>query len=246
VGALTYMLEILTGIIGSRRRWWTMPWLVVLFGLMIAPLGLVSITFIIIQPIVIGTWCTLCLFGAAAMLIQIPYSLDELLATCQFLARRKRAGHSLLRVFIAGDTDEGHDAEPPAPDEFERPLTSILREMWQGGVSLTWNLALAIVIGVWLMFTRVTLGAEGSMANADHLIGALVLTVVATAAAEVARPVRFLMAPLGAALLVTPFLYEAGTAAMIASLVCGLALMALSLPRGRIHREYGDWNLRLV
>src|SRR5690606_1349977 len=101
----TYVLEIVTGIIGSRRRWRTMPWLVFLFGLMIAPLGVVSITFIIIQPIVIGAWCTLCLIGAAAMLIQIPYSLDELLATSQFLWRRKRAGHSLLRVFFAGDTD---------------------------------------------------------------------------------------------------------------------------------------------
>ena len=59
VGAVTYMLEILTGLIGSARRWRTMPWLVVLFGIMIVPLGAVSITFIVIQPIVIGTWCTL-------------------------------------------------------------------------------------------------------------------------------------------------------------------------------------------
>ena len=49
-----------------------MPWLVLLFGLMIVPLGVVSITFIVIQPILIGTWCTLCLIAAAAMLIQIP------------------------------------------------------------------------------------------------------------------------------------------------------------------------------
>jgi nucleoside-diphosphate-sugar epimerase len=36
VGGYTYLLEILTGIVGSRARWRTMPWLVVLFGLMIA------------------------------------------------------------------------------------------------------------------------------------------------------------------------------------------------------------------
>src|SRR3546814_2935369 len=69
-----------------------MPWLVFLFGLMIAPLGVVSIFFVIIQPIVIGTWATLTLVGAAAMLIQIPYSLDELLATIQFVRRRARSG----------------------------------------------------------------------------------------------------------------------------------------------------------
>lgn len=79
LGALTYMMEILVGIVGSQRRWRTMPWLVVLFGIMIVPLGAVSITFIIIQPIVIGTYCTLCLVAAAAMLLQIPYSIDELL-----------------------------------------------------------------------------------------------------------------------------------------------------------------------
>lgn len=100
LGALVYILEIVTGAIGSTRRWRTMPWLVTLFGFLIVPLGVVSITFIIIQPIVIGTWCTLCLIGAAAMVMQIPYSLDELVATGQFLLRRKRAGKNLLRVFF--------------------------------------------------------------------------------------------------------------------------------------------------
>ena len=67
VGGYTYLLEILTGFVGSRMRWRTMPWLVVLFGLMIAPLGITSIFFIIIQPLVIGTWSTIALIGAAAM-----------------------------------------------------------------------------------------------------------------------------------------------------------------------------------
>ena len=80
-----------------------MPWLVLLFGLMIAPLGITSIFFIIIQPVVIGTWSTLALIGAAAMLIQIPYSLDELLATLQFMRRRMKAVRSWLRVLLFGD-----------------------------------------------------------------------------------------------------------------------------------------------
>ncbi|ODT74453.1 MAG: hypothetical protein ABS76_37040 [Pelagibacterium sp. SCN 64-44] len=84
VGAYTYLLEILTGIVGSARRWRTMPWLVILFGLMIAPLGVTSVFFIIIQPVVIGTWSTVALIGAALILIQIPYSLDEIIATMQF------------------------------------------------------------------------------------------------------------------------------------------------------------------
>ncbi|MGH6918033.1 MAG: vitamin K epoxide reductase family protein, partial [Geminicoccaceae bacterium] len=207
VGAVTYMLEILTGLIGSARRWRTMPWLVVLFGIMIVPLGVVSITFIVIQPIVIGTWCTLCLIAAAAMLVQIPYSLDELVATGQFLWRRKRAGRGLTRIFFVGDTDDDPDGRgrEAAEDSFEQRPGQVVGEMLSGGVGLPWNLAVCLLIGVWLMLTRITLGSDGGLANADHLIGALVLTVTVSALAEVARPLRFLNMALGAALLITPF-----------------------------------------
>jgi nucleoside-diphosphate-sugar epimerase len=244
VGAVTYMLEILTGLMGSARRWRTMPWLVVLFGIMIVPLGVVSITFIVIQPIVLGTWCTLCLIAAAAMLVQIPYSLDELVATGQFLWRRKRAGQGLSRVFFVGDTDD--DGREELEDDFEQGPRRILGEIAGGGVALPWNLAVCLLIGVWLMFTRITLGSEGGMANADHLIGALALTVTVAALAEVARPLRFLNMALGTALLVTPFGYGAGWPATVASLICGVALIALSVRRGRIRNRYGAWNRLIV
>ena len=240
VGAYTYALEILTGIVGSTARWRTMPWLVVLFGLMIAPLGVVSIFFIIIQPILIGTWSTLALLAAAAMLVQIPYSLDELLASLQFMRRRVKAGKSWLRVLLFGDTDEG--GVEPTDDEFARGPRAFLTEMWSGGVNLPWNLALAALIGLWLMFTRLTLGADGSMADADHLVGALSLTVISLAAAEVARSLRFLLVPLGAALLVTPFAYDAGSTQAIASVACGLGLIGLSIRRGPIRSRYGAWQ----
>jgi nucleoside-diphosphate-sugar epimerase len=244
VGGYTYALEILTGIIGSRARWRTMPWLVLLFGLMIAPLGIVSIFFIIIQPIVIGTWSTLALIGAAAMLVQIPYSLDELIATLQFLRRRVKAGRSWLRVFLFGDTDSG-DKEPDI-DEFDTRPGTILTAMWTGGVGLPWNLAAAAAIGLWLMFTRVTLGTEGGMADADHLIGALALTVISLAAAEVARALRYLLIPLGVALLVTPFVYGTDPVATIASIACGAGLILLSLRRGPITQRYASWQPLII
>ncbi len=245
LGGYTYLLEILTGIVGTQRRWRTMPWLVVLFGLMIAPLGIVSITFIVIQPIVIGTWSTIALIGAAAMLIQIPYSLDELLATLQFIRRRVKAGKNWLRVFLFGDTDDGPDAGWPV-DEFDRSPIVVVEEMIGGGVSLPWNLALAALIGLWLLFTRVSLGAEGWMANSDHLVGALVLTTVSVAAAEVARPVRFLLAPLGVALFITPFAFDAGSTQIIASFVAGVLLIVCSIPRGTIRNQYGTWDKLIV
>ncbi|MBT0585162.1 vitamin K epoxide reductase family protein [Alteromonas oceanisediminis] len=244
LGAMTYALEIITGLMGSVRRWRTMPWLVMLFGIMIVPLGAVSIFFIIIQPILLGTWCTLCLIAAAAMLIQIPYSLDELIATSEFLYRRKKQGRPLLRIFFMGDTDKGQWDNKK--DNFERPASTIIKDMLGGGVTLPWNLAVCIPIGIWLMFTRVTLGADGGMANADHLIGALAITVVITALAESGRTVRYALIPLGAALFVTPFVYDASVAAIISSVLCGAALIALSFPKGTIHNSYGLWDKTIV
>ena len=221
-----------------------MPWLVLLFGIMIVPLGVVSIFFIIIQPIWIGTWCTLCLIAAAAMLMQIPYSLDELLATCQFLRRRQRQGERLLRIFFVGDTDQGESSEPVR--EFERSPGEIARDAINGGVNLPWNLAVSMVIGAWLMLTRLTLGADGGMANADHLIGALVVTVSVIACAEVARTARFLNTVLGAALLVTPLVYGASAEQLFASIACGLALITLALRRGRVDGRYAGWNRYII
>ena len=239
MGGYTYALEILTGIVGSQARWRTMPWLVLLFGLMIAPLGVVSIFFIIIQPIVIGTWSTLALIAAAAMLVQIPYSLDELVATAQFLRRRVNAGQNWLRVLLFGDTDAGIDAKE---DDFGKGPAAFVREMWSGGVNLPWNLAGAGAIGVWLMFTRLTLGASGEQADADHLIGALSLTVVSLAAAEVARPLRYLLILLGLALAGTSFAYSSTTAQLVLGLLCALGLFLWSFRRGPIRGRYSTWQ----
>jgi len=251
VGGYTYLLEILTGIVGSRMRWRTMPWLVVLFGLMIAPLGIPSISFIVIQPILIGTWSTIALIGAVAVLIQIPYSLDELVATLQFLRRRKRAGRSLLRVFFLGDTDESPSgparqaqSESPA-DIFDQRPGVVAADMVGGGVGLSWCLGLALALGLMLLFTRPLLGVDGSVANAHPLMGALVLTVVSLAAAEVARILRLLIVPLRVALAAVPLIWPAGVAAAVFAVVTGLLLIVASLPRGAIRQHHGSWD-RLI
>ena len=253
LGGYTYLLEILTGLVGSRQRWRTAPWLVLLFGLMIVPLGITTILFIVIQPVVLGTWSTLALVGGAAVLIQIPYSLDELLATCQFLRRRVLAGKSWLRVLFLGDTDDlpggGKASEVPADDagdEFARPTGVVLSSMLRGGVSLPWNLAFAGLIGLSLLFTRVTLGVEGGMADAHHIIGSLVLTVVSIAAADVARPVRALNALLGVCLMTTPFIFDGDRLTTAVTIGAGLALVLFSIRRGPIQERYGNWNRLLV
>lgn len=240
LGALTYALEIITGLIGSASRWRTMPWLVMLFGFMIVPLGIVSITFIIIQPIILGTWCTLCLIAAAAMVVQIPYSFDELVASGEFLWRKYKAGRPWLKIFFTGDMEDG---EPNiSHDNFEQTPYTIIKDIVNGGVSFPWNLLVCIGIGIWLMFTRLTLDASGNMAHADHLIGALVVTTAVTALAETARPVRFLLMPLGFGLFITSSLYGASVLAIASGILCSLALMTLSIRRGSIISRYGAWE----
>ncbi len=159
LGGAAYVLEIITGVIGDKRRWRTMPWLVLLFGVMIVPLGGVSIVFIIIQPIVIGTWCTLCLLAAVAMLLQIPYSFDEILATLQFLRERRRQGKSLWHVIVHGDTIDGGSAD--YADDFEAPPGAVVREMLRGGVTVPWTVAISAAIGVGLMLTRPLFDTSG-------------------------------------------------------------------------------------
>ena len=244
LGALTYLLEILIGLIGSAKRWRTMPWLVLIFGIMIVPLGVVSITFIVIQPIILGTWCTLCLITAAAMLIQIPYSIDELIASCQFLARRRRRGQPLLRTLLFGDTDDGPDES--AHTDFDRGPRAILAEVTGGGITLPWSLLATIAIGIWLMFTRLALGTEGVLADADHLIGALVITIAVTATAEVARAARFLNIPLGMALAITALVADATILQSAADVAMALLIIVLSIPRGRVNHEYGGWSRVIV
>ena len=241
VGALTYLLEILTGIIGSTRRWRTMPWLVLIFGFMIVPLGAVSITFIIIQPILLDTWCTLCLIAAAAMLIQIPYSVDELIATGQFLARRHRAGQPMLRVLFLGDTDEGR-WQANMDDDFAQHPAGVVREMLTGGISLAWGQVGCIALGAWMMLTPLLLGVEGAMLSANFFIGALVVTVSVTALAEAARALRFLNLFLGLGLVITPFLFGESLVAIALTAITGAAIIGLTIPRGPVRSSYGTWD----
>ena len=240
IGALTYALEIIVGAIGSARRWRTMPWLVVLFGIMIVPLGAVSIFFIVIQPIVIGTYSTLALIAAAAMVWQIPYSLDELVATYQFLRRRHRAGQPWLLVFFTGDTDEGPDDHPL--DDFERSPQVIVKDMVSGGMTFPWTLMASLALGLVLMLSPLVFGWDSGTAATNHVVGALVITVTVAALAPVARLGRFLNTLMGIVLLFAPLVVGASWGALLFSAFVGIALIALSIPRGTIRSTYGTWD----
>jgi uncharacterized membrane protein len=98
LGALGYLADAIAGAIGGVRRWKTMPWLVVLFGIFVGPLGAVSVLLVILQPFS-GGWCTLCLLTALISVVMIGPAMDEVLASLQYVRGEQRAGRSAWRAF---------------------------------------------------------------------------------------------------------------------------------------------------
>lgn len=99
LGTFAYLLDAVTGAIGGARRWRTMPWMVILFGIAVGPLGIVSLFLVIAQPVLLGDWCTLCLVTAFISVVMIGPAMDEVLASLQHLRREHDRGRSLRRAF---------------------------------------------------------------------------------------------------------------------------------------------------
>lgn len=99
LGAIGYLADAVTGVIGGRARWRGMPWIVIVFGLAVGPLGLISVLLVIAQPVLYGAFCTLCLASAVISLSMIPPAMDEVLASLQYLRRVRDSGGSVMRAF---------------------------------------------------------------------------------------------------------------------------------------------------
>jgi uncharacterized membrane protein len=245
LGGIVYMLELVMVWMAGKDRWRTMPWMVLALAILILPLGVVSIYFIIIQPIVIGTWCTLCLIAALAMAVMIPYSLNEFVAMGQFLAWSRKQGKPFWRTFWTGDAMNG------GSDDTAKGLVATPREQWAQatrGVTYPWTLLLSIAIGIWLTFTRVTFDSVGTMVDSDHLVGLLVVTFSIIALAEVGRATRFINIPFGIWLIAAPWLLD-GIASPLAiwnGVICGILLIVLAIPRGTIRNSYAGWDRYIV
>ena len=236
LGAVAYMVEVLMGFMGDKARWRTMPWMVTFFGILVVPLGVVSITLMILQPVAVGAWCTPCLVAAAAMLVMVALTLDEVVAMGQFLVQARQEGQPLWEVFWAGGALHSTRATPAAT--VRRDVISAGALVW--GVTLPWNLLVCIAAGIWLMFIPALFESTGTAAHNNHIVGALIVTVAAIALAEVGRATRFVNVLLGLWMIVAPWLIEgATTSAMWSDAVTGALVVALSLRRGPIRERYG-------
>ena len=103
LGSLAYLGDCIFGLVGSTRRWQHRPWMVILFGIDVIPLGVVSVVLVIAQAFVVGYWCFLCLVTAAISLLLVYWAWDEVSVSLRYLWRvRKRAGWSVLWTVFWG------------------------------------------------------------------------------------------------------------------------------------------------
>lgn len=233
LGMWGYLLDAVAGLLGGTRRWATMPWIVLLFGIFVIPFGIVSITLVILQPVVVGAWCTGCLVTALMSLLMIPFAADEVAATMQFLVRARRAGQPFWRTLWDG----GALAYEPADVTRRR----------DGGVSFPPGIVAAALIGAVVMALPSLTGAEGGAATGAHLLGPLIVTFAVISIGEPVRAARFVLVPAGLALAATPWLLGGGTAAFAWSAsAAGLLVVALSVRRGAIRGDYGSMRRYIV
>jgi len=77
LGAVAYLAETVLGLIGSTRRWRTLPWLVMLFGLNAAAVTLVGLALIVVQAAIVNAWCLLCIATAVLSLVMFLMTWPE-------------------------------------------------------------------------------------------------------------------------------------------------------------------------
>jgi uncharacterized membrane protein len=241
LGALVYTLEVLMGFKGSPRRWYTMPWIVFLFGIMVVPAGFVSILLIMLQPLIVGYWCTWCLLTAVCMLIMIALTLDEVVAVCQYLATVIQNKQPFWRIFWKGGKFEEGELDmrsPPLNASFKKNVEAML---W--GVSFPWNLLVSVLLGGLLMFAPTYMAVNAKLSPSDYIVGALVATLSFIAMAEVLRAIRFINILLGLYILIdTLFFLKAPNSHAIFHILWSILIILASWPKGTIKEKYGTWD----
>lgn len=85
LGAIAYLGDAIFGLAGSTRRWQYRPWLVILFGIDVIPLGLVSAILVACQATIVGNWCFLCLITALISLVLVVMAYDEVYVSLRYL-----------------------------------------------------------------------------------------------------------------------------------------------------------------
>jgi hypothetical protein len=94
-GVAAYGTELLLLALGGRDRWRSLPWVCLALGAVLTIGAVVSIALIIVQPTIVGAWCTLCLVSAAISLTLFFLGIGEARAAWQHVQRARAQGVTL-------------------------------------------------------------------------------------------------------------------------------------------------------
>jgi hypothetical protein len=109
LGFLAYLGDIIFALAGSQRRWQYRPWLVLIFGFDVIPLGIVSAVLVFLQAFVVGDWCTLCIVTAIISLVLVVLAVDEVWSTLVYLGRfwkKTKSPSKFWKVFWGFPSEE--------------------------------------------------------------------------------------------------------------------------------------------
>jgi hypothetical protein len=246
LGAFAYTFEFLMGFMGSPSRWRTMPWMVTFFGILVIPLGLVHIFLVISQPLTVGAWCTFCLLAASIMLPIIPLEVDEVIAMGQHMRVATKNGEKFWSVFWKGGKPIEMNKDERSPELMQLPSkfkNVFAASVW--GMSVPKTLGAATILGIFLMAAPGIFGlpVKASLADVNHLCGALIVVVSVISMGEVVRAGRYFNILIGLALAVIPwFVEDKHLALKIIDMAAGLLVAGLSVPLGVKKEKYGLWE----
>ncbi len=226
LGAVSYTIELLLACYGGPMRWCRTPWLVIIYGILVVPVSLVSIGLIILQPVAVGSWCTLCLMTAVCMLLMATLAVGELALVLQMLAKARRQKKPLWPLFWNGFNVELRK---------DNRTTSA----WTG-ITPTWRLFTSAFLGVMLVFW-------GAITDWDPILGAFTVVISVIAMAEPIRSWRYANAAWGCLLLLALiwFYPTLSLLALMGHAIIGVLLIVLSMSPGRL-RESCHLNSRAL
>lgn len=248
LGAMAYSLEAIMAAKGGVRRWHLMPWVVVSFGVLAVPVGFISIILIMLQPLVVGAWCGLCLMIAVCMLIILALSIDEVVAVCQYLIRTKKEGKPFWKTFFMGseyENDEVGDKRTPTFND--SPQKNIKAMFWGMTMPMPLNLIISALLGCWLLLLNRFFTLPDLMQKSLDVLGALIVVFSIISWAEVIRSLRYANIVLALIMAIMPFVMPESATLLIAgpTLLIAAAVMICSIPRGKIKEKYGNWDKRI-
>jgi hypothetical protein len=234
LGAFAYTIEFFSACQGGTNRWRTAPWLVLVFGILVIPVSIVSTILIISQPLVVGTWCTLCLITAICMLIAIPFAIAEVTATVQFL-RYSKEKPFLTLLFEGGlcPNEKPDHLTPP----MDSPILTLLKSSLSG-LTFPWNLSVSALLGIFLMAIPSIFHLTGILYQIDPILGAAIAVASVISFSECARKARRLNLLFAGALLIGTWFAHTNITVLCIQTILGIIIGSLSFRKGLVRERF--------